>query len=107
MSPSSTTDGWSASSLWAIRRWWRWGRAATFVKLGQLVASSPGIFPQPLATACLRCLDDVPPFPGSEAREMITSDLGRPPAQIFKRFDEMPLSAASIGQVHACVLPDG
>jgi predicted unusual protein kinase regulating ubiquinone biosynthesis (AarF/ABC1/UbiB family)/CBS domain-containing protein len=79
----------------------------TFVKLGQLVASSPGIFPQPLATACLRCLDDVPPFPGSEAREMITRDLGRPPAQIFKRFDEMPLSAASIGQVHACVLPDG
>jgi predicted unusual protein kinase regulating ubiquinone biosynthesis (AarF/ABC1/UbiB family)/CBS domain-containing protein len=79
----------------------------TFVKLGQLIASSPGIFPQPLATACLRCLDDVPPFPGSQAREMITKDLGRPPAQIFRRFDEMPLSAASIGQVHACVLPDG
>jgi predicted unusual protein kinase regulating ubiquinone biosynthesis (AarF/ABC1/UbiB family)/CBS domain-containing protein len=79
----------------------------TFVKLGQLIASSPGIFPQPLATACLRCLDDVPPFPGHEARQMIAKDLGRQPSQIFKHFDETPLSAASIGQVHSCVLPDG
>ena len=79
----------------------------TFVKLGQLIASSPGIFPAPIANACLRCLDDVPPFPGSEAVDMVTADLGRPPGQIFKSFDENPLSAASIGQVHACVLPDG
>jgi predicted unusual protein kinase regulating ubiquinone biosynthesis (AarF/ABC1/UbiB family)/CBS domain-containing protein len=79
----------------------------TFVKLGQLIASSPGIFPAPLATACLRCLDDVPPFPGQEAAKMIAKDLGRAPAQIFKSFDETPLSAASIGQVHACTLPDG
>lgn len=79
----------------------------TFVKLGQLIASSPGIFPTPLAAACLRCLDDVPPFPGEQAVEMITKDLGRPPSQIFKSFDETPLSAASIGQVHTCVLPDG
>ena len=38
---------------------------------------------------------------------MITEDLGRPPSQVFRSFDETPLSAASIGQVHACVLPDG
>ena len=79
----------------------------TFVKLGQLVASSPGIFPAPLSTAALRCLDEVPPFDGETAREMIRQDLGRPPAQIFRHFEESPLSAASIGQVHACVLPDG
>jgi predicted unusual protein kinase regulating ubiquinone biosynthesis (AarF/ABC1/UbiB family) len=79
----------------------------TFVKLGQMIASSPGIFPAPLATACLRCLDDVAPFPGHQAVAMITEDLGRPPRQVFKSFDESPLSAASIGQVHACVLPDG
>ncbi|MBV9664679.1 MAG: AarF/ABC1/UbiB kinase family protein, partial [Actinobacteria bacterium] len=79
----------------------------TFVKIGQLVASSPGIFPKPLADAALRCLDEVPPFDGEAACEMIRDDLGRPPAQVFKSFDERPLSAASIGQVHACVLPDG
>jgi predicted unusual protein kinase regulating ubiquinone biosynthesis (AarF/ABC1/UbiB family) len=79
----------------------------TYVKLGQLIASSPGLFPEPLARAAGRCLDEVPPFEGQTAREMIRRDLGLPPAAIFKRFDEVPLSAASIGQVHACQLPDG
>ena len=79
----------------------------TYVKLGQIIASSPGIFPQPLAAAAQRCLDEVPPFDGRTAREMIRKDLGLPPAAIFKHFDEVPLSAASIGQVHACELPDG
>jgi predicted unusual protein kinase regulating ubiquinone biosynthesis (AarF/ABC1/UbiB family) len=79
----------------------------TYVKLGQLVASSPGLFPDPLARAAERCLDEVPPFGGATAREMIRADLGQAPAAIFKRFDDTPLSAASIGQVHACQLPDG
>jgi predicted unusual protein kinase regulating ubiquinone biosynthesis (AarF/ABC1/UbiB family) len=79
----------------------------TFVKLGQLIASSPSMFPAPLPDACARCLDEVPPFDGETAREMIRKDLGRPPSQIFKSFDDSPLSAASIGQVHGCVLPDG
>jgi len=79
----------------------------TFVKLGQLIASSPGIFPAPLADACLRCLDEVAPFDAATVREMITADLGRTPQQLFRSFEETPLSAASIAQVHACVLPDG
>jgi predicted unusual protein kinase regulating ubiquinone biosynthesis (AarF/ABC1/UbiB family) len=79
----------------------------TFVKLGQLIASSPGLFPQPLATSARRCLDEVPPFDAKDVRRMIKEDLGRPAAQIFKAFDDTPLSAASIGQVHACTLPDG
>ena len=79
----------------------------TFVKLGQLIASSPGIFPAPLSNAALSGLDEVPPFDGETAREMIRQDLGRAPSQIFKHFEESPRSAASIGQVHACVLPDG
>src|SRR5207302_5185816 len=78
----------------------------TFVKLGQLIASSPGLFPVPLAAAARRCLDEVPPFGADEVRRMIREDLGRPAAQIFKSFDDTPLSAASIGQVHACTLPD-
>ncbi len=79
----------------------------TFVKLGQIMASSPGLFPTPLAVAAQRCLDEMAPFDGQTARRMIRNDLGRSPSAIFKRFDEVPLSAASIGQVHACVLPDG
>src|SRR5207244_13260416 len=76
-------------------------------KLGQLVASSPGLSPAPLADACLRCLDEVPPFDAATARRLVAEDLGRPPAQVFRSFDDSPLSAASIAQVHACVLPDG
>ncbi|HLI54195.1 MAG TPA: AarF/UbiB family protein [Acidimicrobiales bacterium] len=79
----------------------------TYVKLGQLIASSPGLFPEPLARAAARCLDEVPPFEGRVAREMVRRDLGLPPAAVFRHFDEIPLSAASIGQVHACQLPDG
>ncbi|NLE81808.1 MAG: AarF/ABC1/UbiB kinase family protein [Rhodococcus sp.] len=79
----------------------------TFVKLGQLMASSSGVFPAPLADACLRCLDDVPPVPASVARERIEQDLGHTIDDLFTEFDDRPLAAASVAQVHACTLHDG
>jgi predicted unusual protein kinase regulating ubiquinone biosynthesis (AarF/ABC1/UbiB family) len=79
----------------------------TFVKLGQAIASSPGVFPAPLADACLRTLDDVPPFPVESARRIVAEDLGAPVERAFRSIDPIPLSAASIAQVHACVLDDG
>jgi len=79
----------------------------TFVKLGQMIASSPGLFPAPLADACLRCLDEVPPFPPGQVRVQVQADLGRPASSLFVEFEDTPLSAASIAQVHACTLPDG
>jgi predicted unusual protein kinase regulating ubiquinone biosynthesis (AarF/ABC1/UbiB family) len=79
----------------------------TFVKLGQMIASSPGMFPAPLADACLRTLDDVPPFPAATAMQILEDDLGAAADEVFARFDPVPLSAASIAQVHACVLRDG
>jgi predicted unusual protein kinase regulating ubiquinone biosynthesis (AarF/ABC1/UbiB family) len=96
---------WAAASRGAVDAFEQLG--PTFVKLGQIIASSPGLFPAPLAVAAQRCLDDMAPFDPDTAREMIHQDLGRPPSAILKRFDQVPLSAASIGQVHACVLPDG
>ncbi|MET0317507.1 MAG: AarF/ABC1/UbiB kinase family protein, partial [Rhodococcus fascians] len=62
----------------------------TFVKVGQLMGSSPGLFPKVLADTCLRCLDEVPPYPGAQARATIESDLGRPTAELFSRFDDVP-----------------
>lgn len=79
----------------------------TFVKLGQLMASAPGVFPTPLATACERCLDAVPPFPVAEVRRTIEEDLGRSVEDVFAGFEEVPLASASIAQVHGCVLRDG
>ncbi|CAN5313298.1 AarF/UbiB family protein [soil metagenome] len=79
----------------------------TFVKLGQLIASSPSLFPTPLADACLRTLAEVAPFDPETVRRMVTEELGQPPDEVFAGFDDRPLSAASIAQVHAVTLPDG
>ena len=79
----------------------------TFVKLGQVIASSSGIFPVWLAGPARRCLDEVPPFPTALVRSTIAADLGAPVDELFAGFDDVPLSAASIGQVHACTLHDG
>ncbi|WP_202400413.1 AarF/UbiB family protein [Rhodococcus rhodochrous] len=79
----------------------------TFVKLGQLIASSPGLFPAALADACLRMLDDVPTFPSEQARAVIEEDLGHRIDEMFESFDDVPLAAASGAQVHGCVLRDG
>ncbi len=79
----------------------------TFVKQGQILASSGGMFPAVLANAARRCLDEVPPFPTELVHQTIEGDLGAPVEQIFATFDDRPLSAASIGQVHACTLLDG
>ena len=79
----------------------------TFVKLGQLIASSPSLFPAPLADACLKMLDEVRPFGAATVHRLVEAELGAPAHEIFQSFDDEPLSAASIAQVHACVLPDG
>jgi predicted unusual protein kinase regulating ubiquinone biosynthesis (AarF/ABC1/UbiB family) len=79
----------------------------TFVKLGQAIASSPGMFPAPLADACLRTLSDVPPFPADAVLRIVEDDLGAAATDVFADFDPEPLSAASIAQVHGCVLRDG
>lgn len=79
----------------------------TFVKLGQLIASSPSLFPTPLADACLKMLDEVRPFDPATVRRLVEEQLGASPDVVFAAFDDVPLSAASIAQVHACTLPDG
>ena len=96
---------WDTASEGAVDAFEKLGPA--FVKLGQIMASSPGVFPEPLADACQRTLDEVPPFDSATARRIVEEDLGHPPEALFRSFDDKPLASASIGQVHACVLPDG
>lgn len=79
----------------------------TFIKLGQLLSSRGDLLP-PAVVAELRYLqDEAPAIPFDEIRGTIETELGRPLEQCFADFDTTPLSAASLGQVHRAVLPDG
>ena len=78
----------------------------TYVKLGQLVASSEGLFPEAYCHEFRACLDRVPPFPFSEVRRTLEEDFGDPSAT-FAWIDETPLASASIAQVHAARLVSG
>jgi predicted unusual protein kinase regulating ubiquinone biosynthesis (AarF/ABC1/UbiB family) len=79
----------------------------TFVKLGQLMASTAEVFPRPLAQACLRLLDDVAPVPAADIRAVVEADLGHRIGALFAEFDDEPLAAGSVAQVHGCRLHDG
>jgi predicted unusual protein kinase regulating ubiquinone biosynthesis (AarF/ABC1/UbiB family) len=79
----------------------------TYVKLAQLVASSPGLFPDVLADEFRACLDAVKPIPSATVRTVVESELGAPIDTLFASFDDSPLASASIAQVHAATLPDG
>jgi ubiquinone biosynthesis protein len=78
-----------------------------FVKFGQAVSTRRDLLPADIADELAKLQDRVPPFPGDEARRIIELALGRPVAAAFSAFEEAPLAAASIAQVHVACLPDG
>lgn len=80
---------------------------ATYVKLGQFVASSPSLFPEAYVTEFQHCLDKTTPLPFSIMRQVLESELKRPLGEIFAEIDEVPLASASIAQVHAAKLLNG
>lgn len=79
----------------------------TYIKLGQMVASSPGLFPRRYADEFKKCLDRVPPFPTEEAYRILEADLGKPPGEVYAAIEDIPIAAASIAQVHGAVLRTG
>jgi ubiquinone biosynthesis protein len=78
-----------------------------FVKFGQALSTRRDLLPADIADELAKLQDNVPPFPGAMARAMIESSYGEPLDTRLVDFEEVPLAAASIAQVHAAKLADG
>ncbi|HLG01425.1 MAG TPA: AarF/UbiB family protein [Acidimicrobiia bacterium] len=83
------------------------GLGTTYIKLGQILSSGEGIFPQEVVREFRLCRDQVPAESLSSVKQVIEEDLGGPVETFFARFDPSPLAAASIAQVHAAQLLTG
>ena len=80
---------------------------ATYVKLGQFVASSPSLFPADYVNEFQHCLDKTKALPFKDIKKVLESELKQPLDSIFSFIDEVPLASASIAQVHAATLVTG
>jgi len=79
----------------------------TFVKFGQLLSTRPDIVPPDIVLELQKLQDDARPVPFTDIERVIGEELGLTTAQAFLEFDETPTAAASIGQVHHAMLPNG
>ena len=78
-----------------------------FVKFGQALSTRRDLLPDDIALELNKLQDRVPPFPGEQAKTILTAAYGTPLDTIYREFDENPLASASIAQVHAARLLDG
>ncbi|HRW37707.1 MAG TPA: AarF/UbiB family protein [Aquihabitans sp.] len=79
----------------------------SYIKLGQIVSSGRGLFPDDLVDEFSSLRDRVQPEPFPIVRQVVEEDLGRPIDEVFASFERRPIAAASIAQVHAAVLCTG
>ena len=79
----------------------------TFIKLGQLLSTRSDFIELEYLEELAKLQDAVPPFPFAEAQRIIREETGKELTELFSYFDETPLAAASIGQVHRARLHDG
>ncbi|CEM03260.1 unnamed protein product [Vitrella brassicaformis CCMP3155] len=80
---------------------------ATYVKLGQFIASSPSLFPAEYVLEFQKCLDQTPPTGWADISRTIQAELGRPMNEVFESVNPTPLASASIAQVHSARLRTG
>jgi len=78
-----------------------------FIKFGQMLSTRRDLLADDIADELQRLQDNVPVFPGNQARKIIEKAFGKSTDDLFEEFDEQPLASASIAQVHAAVLKTG
>jgi len=76
---------------------------ATYIKLGQFIASSPTLFPPEYVLEFQKCLDKTDPLDWSIVKQVIENEIG-PISKTFSSIDKTPLASASISQVHKATL---
>ncbi len=100
----------------APRRWARLARkfrglaielGGVHIKLGQFLSARADIIPDAVRYELRGLQDEVPAAPSAHVLERVTADLGASPHELFLSFDDEAVAAASLGQVHFAVLPDG
>ena len=79
----------------------------TYVKLGQLLSTRFDLLPSAYTDALARLQDTVEPFPVEQVKEIIEAELDMSVRHLFEDFEDEPLAAASLGQVHRATLPGG
>ncbi|XP_004308993.1 PREDICTED: uncharacterized aarF domain-containing protein kinase At5g05200, chloroplastic [Fragaria vesca subsp. vesca] len=90
------------SPLYLRRLFERMG--ATYIKLGQFIASAPTLFPADYVEEFQNCFDRAPAIPFAEIQQILRQELGRPIESVFEYVDQTPIASASIAQVHGARL---
>lgn len=80
---------------------------ATYVKLGQFIASAPSVFPAEYVEEFQKCLDETEPTEFAIIRKTIEKDLGKNIDDVFASIDPVPIASASVAQVHRATLLAG
>jgi predicted unusual protein kinase regulating ubiquinone biosynthesis (AarF/ABC1/UbiB family) len=81
--------------------------SGTYVKLGQLIGSAPGVFGEDFASEFRGFMDRGPAVGFTQVRRLVEKGVGAPIEEVFNELERKPIAAASIAVVHRGVLHDG